>query len=353
MYGLQRKGRRMFLNIHIVDLIALAILAYEFVRGALRGALLSILGIIRIILGYWAAYRFGPEVGARLRVPFAIANTTASLLGGLIVFLIVLFLFGLILGYLGREQKRRIRAGQTSLSGLSRLIGGLCGILMGAVTIIIICWLYSALRGTNLGDKLPDIDNSLTMKSTRSLVEKGAYHMLKKQIDSEERAHRLAEMISSPDETGTELRTLVEEPSITGLLQNKEFGDDFLSGNALRIQSNSAFQRVVRDTALIRRVSRLGLLPDDISSGDLQTNLSTYLATVGEKADKVLNDPAFAAKVEELQKEGLLERAKIHQLIVDSRFHELLDRLSSTVIEPKKLDEGSPPPVIESPEISE
>ena len=343
----------MFLNIHVVDLIALAILVYEFIRGALRGALLSVFGIVRILLAYWAAYRFGPDVGARLRVPFAIANTTASLLGGLLVFLIVLFLLGLILGYLGREQRRRIRAGHTSLSGSSRFVGGLCGLLMGTVTIIIICWLYSALRGTNIGDKLPDIDTSLTMKSTRSLVEQGAYRMLKKQIDSEERAHRLAEMISSPDETGTELRTIVEEPSIAGLLQNRDFGDDFLSGNALRIEANPAFQRIIRDTSLVKRITRLGLLPDDISIGDLETNLSSHLAIVGQKVDKVLNDPAFAEKVEELQKEGLLDRTKIHQLIVDSRFHELLDRLSSTVIEPKSLNENFPPTVIESPEISE
>ena len=158
----------------MIDLIALAILAIYVLMGALRGALPSLLRLVAPLLAYTVAFLGAPRVGPWLASQFGLPGVLGVGLGGMILFLLTLVLFGVATLVLRAALRRP--AGLRRPSRLNRAGGALIGAAHGALILLLLGLALSfldAMRVSGAAD-LPEFGDSALVSMTQSVVEQAA-----------------------------------------------------------------------------------------------------------------------------------------------------------------------------------
>ncbi|MDA3926751.1 MAG: CvpA family protein [Kiritimatiellae bacterium] len=313
---------------YFVDIIALIVILHSLFRGMQRGLLLAFLNVCSVICSYVAAILFSAPLGELLEDIFDIGHIFAVVLGGFGSFLIVSVVFSLVIRHFKIKRKdadvSELRRG---ILQLDRISGGVLGLCTGMIMIALFCWSYEMFQVGAFGKNLPDISGSFGARVSRVLIDRGAYYAVKTQVQDETTAKKLSSLISSPGETVEGLRDLTNEPKMQTLFSSKQFASDLLSGDTKKIGGNPDLCRVLNDEGVMQKAHDMGLVASDFKEDDFKDELSTRLAGLGGKVEKVLNEPDVEKVIKELEKEGLLENPDPARLMQDKRFSSLVFRV--------------------------
>ncbi|GAB4329027.1 MAG: hypothetical protein Kow0074_25320 [Candidatus Zixiibacteriota bacterium] len=116
-----------------LDLVAIAILTILCIRGAFRGGIAEIIETVGTIGAAIITYLLYPTIAGLVGLP-----TTGSLVEMLAGFLVVLIGISVVLALLGYWLKRLLHA--IRLGTFDRFIGGVLGLIKGAVIVTAIAW---------------------------------------------------------------------------------------------------------------------------------------------------------------------------------------------------------------------
>jgi hypothetical protein len=313
----------------IIDLVCLLILGLSVLNGNRLGALRLTWSIVRLVIAYVAAYALAPRVGALLHGTLVEVELFATILGGLIVFWGVLLLLELVAALVRYSHKAR-RRGEPgkSKSKVDQAVGGLIGSIVGLVLVVILCWLYQLVLGSDWGTSLPGTSTSKAVRFSETVVRHCSEVILTRTLDEPETAERVARFISTPQKTTIALKEVAASPRIQKLSQSTSFRDDLLSGEKERILANPDFQSVVEDERLLKHLARAGILSEAEIGARSRDEMAEELARVGTRMGELLHDPVVQADIEALRAEGLLELDKVFELMLDERFQKLLNRVT-------------------------
>ncbi|MBN1426451.1 CvpA family protein [Candidatus Fermentibacteria bacterium] len=312
---------------HVIDVVAVVVLLFSWARGFGRGAARAVLDIARIVCAYWAAWQYARPIGGWLARHVDLSALAATVLGGIAVFVAVSVCFGFIESWFRTPKRRRDKARHPS----GRPLGGLIGLATGAITVVVLCWLYGAARTSPWGERLPSGEGSRAMRLSQQLMGHGAYLALKGKVSSPDRARRLAAMVSDPEGTTVRLRSVAQNPKFTRLVADSAFGQALRSGETSEIMGNPRLQALLADEPTMKQLARMGIVPEDWRTPQFRNALGTELARVGGRIDTVMEDSVTQATVARLKDEGLLAPEKLPQLMTDSRFLSLVERVMSEI----------------------
>jgi len=317
------------MGIHLIDVVAIAVLLVAWIRGIRRGLLRSLLDVVRIVVGYWAAVRYARPAGAWLSAHVSMTGVVATIVGGIAAYLAVQIVFGLVESLLSRMS--RDRHGRQRVSAPSRFWGGLIGLATGVVTVVVLCWLYGAARTSAWGERLPSGETSHAMKLSKDILSRGTYAALRGKMDNPQRARRVAAMVSDPEQTTVRLRAVVQDPQVAALVADSAFGRALRSGDEAKIIDNPKLEALLADEATMTQLANLGLVPMDWRSREFRETLGSQLAGVGQHMNVILEDSATKTTIVDLQREGLWQPDRIPQLVTDGRFLALVDRVMASM----------------------
>jgi len=316
---------------YVVDGIALVVVLSSLIRGMQRGFLLAFLAVCGVICSYGAAIVFAAPLGGLLEGIFDIGHILAVVLGGLSSFVIVEIIFSLVIRHFKIKRKD---ADASELSRgiwlIDRISGGALGLSVGVIMIALLCWSYEMFQVGAFGRNLPDISGTIGARVARVLIDRGAYYAVKTRVKDQKSAKKLASLISAPGESVEGLRDLTNEPTMKTLFSSKQFASDLLSGDTKKIGNNPDLCRLLNDERTMQKALDMGLVPSDYKDGDYKDELSTRLAGLGGKVEKVLNEPGVEKIIMELDKEGLLDNPDPARLMQDKRFSRLVFRVLNT-----------------------
>ena len=313
----------------VIDVACFLILVLSILNGVMRGALRLIWSIICLAIAYVAAYALANRVGAVLHERLVDWEFFATILGGLIVFWAVLLLLELFAFVVKRlSAVRRDGSPTRGLSGLNRVCGGVIGSILGLLFVVVLCWSYQLILGTDWGAALPTGHRSISIRFSESVIRHGSQIVLERTLDEPETAERVARLISAPQKTTVALKEVASSPSIQQLAQSASFQEDLLSGEKERILANDEFIRVVEDQDLLAHLARAGILEELEIGSESREEIADELAKVGDRVSELLDDPLAQTDIDGLRADGLLELDRVFELMLDGRFQRLLNRVT-------------------------
>ena len=145
-----------------LDLIAIALLAFFIVMGAMRGMVASAMGVISLGVAYAVAIIAAPGLGGALAERMDTSEFITIPLVGTAAFLVAYVAMGFVSRSLRRRDLRRTRGHR---SPRDRFMGGVFGLVRGGFLILLLSWLalwVDALRATGVAPGLPAIGSSTT-----------------------------------------------------------------------------------------------------------------------------------------------------------------------------------------------
>lgn len=327
--------------LHPVDIVALVIMAFTWIRGMRRGFWRSLLDVVRVAAAYWAAYRYARPLGERIATVVAVPGIVGTIVGGVVAFLAVQSAFGLLEWILSQPSRRGHR-GHRRISPPARFFGGIIGLATGAITVVVLCWAYGAARTTTWGARLPSGETSRAVKLSRVILSHGAYEVLRRRVDSPQQARRIAAMVSDPERTTVRLHEVIQSPRVAELVNDSTFGAALRSGDDRTIMQNPKLEALLADEATMTQLERLGIVPQDWRSPAFRSALGGQLAQVGARMDEVLEDSVTQRTIADLQREGLWQPERIPQLVMDARFLTLVERVMASTRARRDTLEATP-----------
>ncbi len=299
----------------VIDILAVIILLFFFLKGWHKGFLLSLLGISRVVACYGLAYLSGRHIGYWLGAATHRPRLITIPLVALVPFALIAFAFHLVMHRIHARHKEKETEDDFQRPILSCLFGGAINLAAGTVSLILLLWIVDLFFVGVAGTSTPGADRSNFSRLARRAVYEAAYIALPKSGDKVQEA-AIARTISNPGKGITHLENIFAANSVRQLLADKTFPKDLLSGDAQRIEQNSALQQVFNDRATLDELRELGI----ISGYETKSGLCQKMAAFGHNEN-------IQASIRNLQARHLLEADKIHLLIRDPDFDAILAEL--------------------------
>jgi len=311
-----------------LDGIALALCVYFIVSGALRGALVSFLGIFSLVASYLAAFLIGPIVGPLLQLTFGMPGLTATVVASSGVFFLVFAVMGLVSSLVGRARKRD-DDGDAPRSGFDRLGGALCGAFQGAMIALLLGVLASWIEvGQARGafESLPR-GGGRGVSTASELVIGGAADAV---LDEDDRGARAAIRLAvRPESTLADVEALMAHPSVRKLQADPLFWSYLEHGSVDQALNHRAFVTISQDRELRSRLADLGLIgpsaADDPAA--FRAEARVVLGEVAPRLRVLKSDPALAELSRDPEMIDALQRGDSLTLLSDPRFRALVDRV--------------------------
>ncbi len=299
----------------VIDILAAIILLFFFLAGWHKGALLSSLGIVRVILSYSAAYfsgrYLGYWLGEALHRPRII---TIPVVAGL-VFVIITFVFHVVMTnirdeHLEKEEKEDFRRPVLSCIG-----GSIINLFAGGLSLIFLFWLGDLFLAGTTGQPIPGASKAQFGRFARRTVYETTYRIASFDGNASQAA-ALGRMISNPARGLVHLEQVLDADSVQALLKDTTFTEALLSGDPERIKQNASLQQLFGDRSTLDEMRELGLL----SGKEKKSELYQKLASFG-------GNETIQASLENLKQKELLETDKILLLIRDPDFDIIVGEL--------------------------
>jgi membrane protein required for colicin V production len=117
---------------NLVDIIAIAIMAFLILKGIFRGFIQEIASFVGIVMGIWMAYTFYPQMDAYLKAHHIPSGPYLSLVSFVIILTLVIFVCSL-LGWLLKLLLRK-----TALGWSDRVLGAGFAAVKGSIFIYVV-----------------------------------------------------------------------------------------------------------------------------------------------------------------------------------------------------------------------
>ena len=299
-----------------IDIVAGIILLFFFLAGWHKGFLLSLLGVIRVILAYSAAYFAGRYAGEWLaETAYRPRIVTIPVVAGL-TFTLITFLFHIMMTEIRKRHYKKEEEDEAYRhSFLSSLGGSTINLGAGFLSLILLFWLAELFLVGSTGTGIPGADKARFSRLARRTVYEVSLRILPAR-EYPSQAASLARMISNPEKAMNILQKVVAADSIRQIAGDKQLAADIMTGDPERIRQNAAIQQFFNDRETLEDLRDLGML----SGNETRTALCEKLARVGQ------ND-RIRAGVNSLKARGMLSTEKIPLLIRDPAFDAIVAEL--------------------------
>jgi hypothetical protein len=313
-----------------LDLISASILTGFVVVGAVRGLFLNSLWLLGLILSYVSAIAVPMAFATPVSERFGISHLVATLILSVVAMFAVSIVFGGIRKLALRPQIPKKVEGKAmpvpavpSLSGPSRFLGGFLGGLCGIAVTSVVGWCYDLACTGPMGNLLPDSTTSMTTRVSQNVMYGAVYAATRQVTDSAGSARIVAALISHPSKSFNGVNWLMSDPDIQKLVKDQTFTAPFLAAETETLAQHQGLKSILNDATTLQTLASMGLLPDGDAS-----NVPDGLAIVGGKIGTLINDTDVQEAAKGLQADGLLAEGKTTQLICDSRFLTIMDRVT-------------------------
>lgn len=299
----------------VIDLVALLILLFFILSGWHKGLLLSVLGIVRVILAYGAAFFAGRYIGFWLG---GIANrpriVTIPVVAGL-TFVVITFVFHIVMTNIRDELRHKEEKEDYTLPWYSSLGGSLINTAGGLISMIFIFWLGELFTVGVSGVGIPGGNRSHFGQFARRSIYEAAYMSISRD-GKESQAAAMARVVSNPALGLVHLENVFQSDSVKQLLSDKTFAEAMLSGDPALIEQNESLQQLLSDRETMEHLRSLGLLSGQGKKSDLY-----------EKLSKFGDNENIQISMENLKTKGLLTPDKVLILIRDPDFDIIVGEL--------------------------
>jgi hypothetical protein len=289
----------------VIDSLSALVLLFFFMAGWRKGWLLSLMGVVRVILAYGAAYYAGRYLGYWCGAIFNRPRIVMMPVVAGLTFVVITLLFHLKMSSI---RRRRLEKEEYQIPWQSGLIGGTINLTAGLLSLIFIFWLGDLFMTGVAGRSLPGAEKSVFGRFARRTAYEIVYFSLSKE-GHESQAAAMARVISNPAKGMTHLEQVLSADSVQQVLTDREFAKDLLSGDPQRIEQNASLNRLFEDRATLEEFRELGL----VSGKETRSGLSEKLSRFG-------SNPNIQISIENLKTKQLLDTGKILQLIRDPDF---------------------------------
>ncbi|MCK4565441.1 MAG: CvpA family protein [Verrucomicrobia bacterium] len=298
-----------------IDILVGIVLLFFFLSGWHKGALLSLLGVARVVLSYGVAYLSGRYlgywIGAATHRPRLVTIPAVAI----ITFALIAFTFHIVMHNIRAHHKEKEKKENFQLPILSCLSGGAINLAAGTISLALLFWLSDLFMVGVAGTPIPGAGNSNFGRFARRMVYEVSYSTIPKQ-DNKTQVAAMARMISNPGLGLEHMENILAADSMQHVLTDKELAKDLLSGDADRIAQNASLQRLFNDRATLDELRELGV----VSGYETKSGLCKKLATFGQ-------NETIHSSIERLQTKQLLSTDKITLLIRDPDFDTIVAEL--------------------------
>jgi uncharacterized membrane protein required for colicin V production len=314
----------------VLDLIALAILGFFVLMGALRGGVASGMGLLTLVLSYGGAVWAAQSLGGATSEKLGISPLLGPALAGTAGFLATAIFVGVI-GSLVRRWAEGLR-GDSRMGVANRWLGGVFGFVRGTLVVVLISWLViwlDAARETGAFDGLdavPDIQISSAAKITQKVVETTVSAAFGGDDATGDVVARLA---SRPGPAVSSLQAILADRRIEELQRDSFFWTLIENGAYDRAMNRRSFQQIVRSNDLRRKFADVGVVSEAAVDDEqaFQQRFGEVLAEVGPRVKGLANDPEIARLAQDPEVMSMLESGDTLGLFR----HEGIQRLASKV----------------------
>ena len=292
----------------VIDSLSALVLLFFFMTGWRKGWLLSILGVVRVILAYGAAYFAGRYLGYWLGGVLYRPRIVMIPVAAGLTFIAITFLFYLMMWNIRERHREKEENEEYRMPWQSSLTGGTINLAAGLLSLIFLFWACDLFLTGVAGRALPGAEKSVFGRFARRSAYECIYFSLSKD-GHESQAAAMARVISNPAKGMTHLERVLAADSVQQILTDREFAKDLLSGDPERIEQNESLKRLFNDRATLEEFRELGL----VSSKETKSGLCEKLSRFGR-------NPDIRISIDNLKTKHLLRTDKILQLIRDPDF---------------------------------
>ncbi|RKX46989.1 MAG: hypothetical protein DRP64_02300 [Verrucomicrobia bacterium] len=298
-----------------IDILASIVLLFFFLAGWHKGFLISLLGVVRVVLAYGAAYFAGRYLGFWLgEIAHRPRLVTIPVVAGL-TFVLITFVFHIVMHDIRARHKKKEEDEDFRRPIFSCLGGSAINLVAGILSLVLLFWLGDLFMVGMTGTSIPGADKAEFSRFARRTVYEATRRIIPRK-DNASQVAAMARMISNPADGMEILENVVAADSVQQLATDKQLAGDLLSGDAERIQQNASIQRFFNDRATLDELRELGVL----SGYETKSGLCEKLAAFG-KNEKI------QASIGRLKEKELLSSDKITLLIRDPDFDIILAEL--------------------------
>lgn len=291
-----------------IDILAAIVLLFFFLSGWHKGFLLSLLGVVRVVLAYGAAYFAGRYLGFWLGEAIHRPRiVTIPAVAGL-TFVFITFIFHVIMSNIRATHREKEEKEDFRHSILSCLGGSAINLVAGILSLVLLFWMGDLFMVGTTGTAIPGADKAYFSRFTRRTIYETSCRIIPGK-ENQSQVSAIAHMISNPAKGMKALETVVRADSIQQLANDEQLAGDLLSGDAERIEQNASIQQLFSDRATLEELRDLGVL----SGHETKSGLCEKLAAIGR-------NEKIRTSIENLKARQMLSADKITLLIRDPDF---------------------------------
>lgn len=292
----------------VIDILSALVLLFFFMAGWRKGGMLSMLGVVRVILAYGAAYFAGRHLGYWLGGVFNRPRIVMIPVVAGLTFILITFIFHIRMWHIRQRHRAKEEKEEYRMPWQSGLVGGTINLAAGLLSLIFLFWLSDLFMTGVAGRSIPGAEKSFFGRFARRSAYESIYFSLSKD-GHESQAAAMARVISHPAKGMSHLERVLAADSVQQILTDREFAKDLLSGEPQRLEQNESLQRLFDDRATLEECRELGL----VSNRETKSGLCEKLSRFGR-------NPNIQISIENLKTKQLLRTDKILQLIRDPDF---------------------------------
>lgn len=293
-----------------LDLIALSILGFFVLIGALRGGVASAMGLLTLVCSYAGAVWAARNLGGAVTQSIGVSALPATALAGTAGFVVTAVVLGVI-GALVRRWAEGLR-GDSSMGVLNRWLGGVFGAVRGSLVVLLISWLViwlDAARETGAFeglDAVPDIKISSAAKVTEKVVAKTVRAALGEGGTTGEVVARLA---SRPGPAVKSLQAILADRRIEALQSDRFFWTCIENRAYDRGMNLRSFQAIASDPKMRAMFADVGVVPVEAvaDSKIFRAHFGEALAQVGPRVKGLVDDPELQRLAQDPEILSMLE----------------------------------------------
>lgn len=236
----------------MVDLIAILAVVLCALLGYIRGGLMAVLGLMALIVAYFASALVGPPLGAVIaahsRCPAVTAYLMGRIAGGVLIYVLLMAPAVILARKMGRTERGKLRM-------WNRGIGAFFGVVWGACLALVLLFLADVATKV-----VPEATGRLADSARRSVLRRcvsslnPADRFLVTDILRLLRAARQDPEVFQRLRAHEQFRQLQEHPAFKRVSEDRKLTEAIHSRDVAAILRNENLRRLLADKELRRRI---------------------------------------------------------------------------------------------------
>jgi len=317
-----------------LDLLAIGLLLAFSAFGAWRGGVASGAGVVTLVVAYTAGVIGAQQLGATAGARLGGAAMLGPVVAGTAAFVLAFLVCGIAAKILQRWDRGRL--GDEPRTACDRLAGALFGAVRGALVVLLlsigITWLDAARdMGVLPGlEAVPDAERSAVGEATSRMVEGAVTAALGDGEDSAG-ARVMARVAARPGVALESFRSVMEDPRVQGLQQDKMFWVLVENGAGERAINQASFYSIVHDERMRAQLADLGLVSPEAAADPavFKQTMARTLSDVGPMIGRLRNDPELQQLALDPEIQALLQSGDTMALVTRPEIQRIVSRVTS------------------------